>query len=277
MIDPRTGICDWAEQLPGPPDKVYSEPNQMLGSVQHSMAGWGYGGIHGRMMSDAREPSDPSRYTAVAAASWPFSNMSDGTFIQHYPPWAACWTSGNRKANTTLVAVENEGRGGVLSDAQVRNLLRWHKDLEQLTGRPMVRDARNRTIWEHREVWNWSQPNAGPTACPEERLAPFYAALQGAPMFTEAEIRAMAQEEAGRTFLLYLTQVLGLKESTFSDRATVAAIRAHLRTAQDGDQQPPNIRALQLFGEAFDTLADGAVVASARVQEAIAALTGVPE
>lgn len=277
MIDPRTGLCDWAEQLPGPPDKVYSEPNQMLGSVQHSMAGWGYGGIHGRLLNDARVPGDRSRYTDIAAASWPASNMWDGTFIQHYAPWKACWTSGNRKANTTLVAVENEGRGGILSPPQVRNLIRWHKDLEQLTGRPMVRDAKNRTIWEHREVWNWSQPNAGPTACPEERLQPFYEALLGgeADMFTEAQIRRMAEQEAGKVFLPLMRQVLGIDPETFTDDESVARIRAYFAAVAAGQLPPPAIqRTLRLFGEAFDALADGAVVASARVQEAIA---GDPE
>lgn len=170
------GWVDWAEHLPGPADKVYSQPNAGNGIVCHSMEGWGYYGIHGRMMNTARDAD--GRYTAYAQASWMFSNMADGTFIQHYPVTASTWTSGNAVANTTLWGVESEGVAGrPLTDAQVRNMVRLAREWEAYTGRRARREPEGRTVWEHREVWSWSSPNAGPTACPSGRYAPFYAAL----------------------------------------------------------------------------------------------------
>ena len=148
----------------------------MHGWALHSMEGWGYGGITGRLMSTQRN-SDGS-YASIAAASWPFSNMADGNFIQHYPIWSSCWTSGNRAANTSLIACESEGRAGTpLNTVQVQNLLRAMKDVDEAIGLPPVREGANKTLWEHKEVWNWSTPNAGPTSCPSDRYQPLYEAL----------------------------------------------------------------------------------------------------
>jgi len=171
------GWLDWAEHLPGPADKVYSKRNEGLGIVCHSMEGYGYYGIHGRMMNTSR--NSDGTYTAYAQASWMFSNMVDGTFIQHYPVWASTWTSGNAAANTMLWGVESEGVAGKpLNEKQVSNMLRLTAEWEAYTGKRATRSLPLRNIWQHNEVWNWSTPNAGPTACPSGRYDPFFALLE---------------------------------------------------------------------------------------------------
>lgn len=170
------GWLDWAVREPGPADKVYSERNRGEGLVCHSMEGWGRGGIDGRMMSQERDAD--GRYTPKAQASWMFSLMADGRLLQHYPVWSSTWTSGNREANTRLWAVEAEGVAGTpLNAAQVVAMVGLAVEWERYTGRRARRNPEGRTVWEHREVWSWSSPNAGPTACPSGRYAPFYAAL----------------------------------------------------------------------------------------------------
>ncbi len=206
------GWLDWAERLPGPVDKVYSMPNECRGIACHSMEGWGYWGIHGRMMSPERDAS--GRYTAMAQASWMFSNMADGTFIQHYPVTASTWTSGNWIANTTLWGVESEGKAGTpLTQAQVANMLRLADEFEAYTGRPAIRSGQ-RTVWQHNEVWNWATPNAGPTACPSNRYDGFFIALEDDMTPAERELfnalvglfggrdKILAAHKAGMDYLL---------------------------------------------------------------------------
>lgn len=162
------GIADWAVWRPGPPGKVFPAVNQMQGLVCHSAEGYNAGNFG--------ELDKPERQ-----ASWHFTNSLDGTFYQHYPITASCWTSGNYEANTRYFAVESEGQASVdgpLNDAQVRNLMRLAADLVPV-GVTLTRDPATRTLWEHNEVATRWSPNAGPTACPSHRYDPFFTALEG--------------------------------------------------------------------------------------------------
>ncbi|KKN69019.1 hypothetical protein LCGC14_0444910 [marine sediment metagenome] len=127
------GWFDWAERYPGPPDKVYSEPNTAQLYVPHSAVGY-YAGWLSRLNSQERDAA--GRYTAYAAASVHGFIMYDGKVIQHYPITASCWASGNRRANTTGIAFENEGgydpvdepltAGQIASNVRiVRELMKW--------------------------------------------------------------------------------------------------------------------------------------------------------
>jgi hypothetical protein len=170
------GWFDWAERREGLADKVYSQPNAGLGLALHSMEGSVRGG-ETRFLSTER--GQDGRYTEYAAASVMFANPRAGPLIQYYPVTASTWTSGNRTANTTLWAVESEGFATeLLNDHQVSTMLRLAAEFTTHTGRPATRNLATRTIWEHREVWNWDPHNAGPTACPSGRYQPFYEALE---------------------------------------------------------------------------------------------------
>lgn len=164
MID-SDGWLDWTIRHPGPSAKLYPERNQMLGWACHSAEGW-LAGILATL-------DNPNR-----AASWCFTNALDGMVYQHYPIWASCWASGNKKANTQLIGVESEGMAGTpLNEAQVANMVLLVREWEMATGRIPQR-TEPRTIWEHNEVALWITPNAGPTACPSHRYDPFFAILE---------------------------------------------------------------------------------------------------
>ena len=154
------GWVDWANIHRGPEAKIYSGTNAREGLVLHSMEGW--------LAGSFAELWKPSR-----SASWTFSLGLDGRLYQHYPVTASCWASGNNVANTRFNALELEGLYTMpINDAQIATLLHLVNEL----GYSRVQ------LHEHREVWNMAIPNAGPTACPSERYAPFYAALEGGDM-----------------------------------------------------------------------------------------------
>lgn len=130
---------------------------------------------------------------------------------------------------------------------------------------------------------SWALPGAG-TACPGAgrevlgdvwRRAHQIVMGKGAlNMVTEQEVRAIAEEVASQLFLPLLRQALGVDASTFSDDDSVQRIRAQLTAAGAAAGGDRLEAALNLFAEAFDELADGAVVASSRIHEAITALKG---
>lgn len=167
MAIDTNGFFDFALLEPGPPGKQYSERNAMEGMALHSAEGWYAGSLNELRRTDRQ-------------ASWCMFLRMDGSLVQHYPVWASCWASGNRRANTTLVSLELEGQEGTpINPAQIATLRRVANELGEFAGWWPSRESGNRTLWEHREVYDWGQPNAGPTACPSERYAPFYAALAG--------------------------------------------------------------------------------------------------
>lgn len=171
------GWITWAERRTAPQDKVYSAANRGKGLALHSAEG-AIAGAEARLRATDRD--DDGRYTRYAAASWTFFLRKGAGLVQYYPVTASTWASGNAAANTSLWAVEAEGVAGEpLTDGQAATLLRLLDEWEAHTGRRATRDEPGRTLWEHREVWDWASPNAGPTACPSGRYAPFYAALEG--------------------------------------------------------------------------------------------------
>lgn len=169
-----------AERRPGIADKVYAQPNAGLGLACHSQEGY-RNSVEARFFSTERDPADATRYSAYAAASVMFYNPLRGPLVQYYPVTASTWTSGNARANTTLWAVESEGlasREGPLEANQEANLRHLLAAWEAHTGRVATRTPAARTLWQHNEVWNWSNPNAGPTACPSGRYDRFFAKLE---------------------------------------------------------------------------------------------------
>src|SRR3990167_3546892 len=152
------GWVEWATRRDGPANKVYSQANRQQGIVLHSVEGW-LAGAFGELDKTERQ------------ASWHFILGLDCTLYQHYRLVASCGASGNVEANTRYVAMESEGIAGTpLNEAQVATAKRLLQELGFA--------KRGVDIWEHREVWDLSEPNAGPPACPSDRYEPLYAALE---------------------------------------------------------------------------------------------------
>lgn len=183
------GWIDGLERRPGPANKLNAGVNDSLGIVCHSM--------EGSLAGSLAEMAKPERQ-----ASWMFSNPKVGGLIQHYPVTARPWTSGNSKANNTLWSVESEGVAGQpLNANQVANMMTLAIEFELLTDKALERGV---TLWEHREVAQWTTPNAGPTACPSGRYEPFYVELAQfngepeEPDVTDEQIRTIVREEMTR-------------------------------------------------------------------------------
>lgn len=178
-----SGWVDWASRHYGPPNKIYTQQNSGAGMVFHSMEGTYSGSMS---VLDSTRPS-----------SWMFSCRLNGELVQHYDVMSSPWASGNATANCSLWSVESEGYAGTpVNEAQVATLARLVREWEGHTGRAAVRQA---TLWEHREVWDWTSPNAGPTSCPSGRYAPLYAALEGGDMaLIDEVIQALGGIEAIR-------------------------------------------------------------------------------
>lgn len=168
----RDGWLDWAERLPGPADKVYSQPNAAAGYIPHSMVGWRQG-WYARLFSTTRGAD--GRYTSYAAASVHGSILQDGRVIQHYPFTASCWAAGSYEANTRFVSFENEGGydppSEPLTAAQVDANVRIIRDLAAWRGwtprRPTSLHDKTATLYEHRECTRFG---SAPTACPSGRI-----------------------------------------------------------------------------------------------------------
>lgn len=160
------GWIDWADHFPGPGNKVYELPNLGLGLVLHSVEGW-YAGAIGELMKPERK------------ASWQFTLKLDGTLVQHYPVTASCWASGNLTANVSFWSMELEGvQPTPINDAQMMTAEALFAEWEEWSGKKATRDEPNKTLWLHREVATRWEPNGGPTACPSERYALLWAALE---------------------------------------------------------------------------------------------------
>jgi hypothetical protein len=171
------GWFDWMRREPGPPDKVYSEPNRVDFYVAHSAVGF-YGGWSNRLFS--RDSDASGRYTAHAAVSAHGWIPYDGACIQHYPLTASCWASGSRPANTRGVAFEIEGgapgnEAEPLTSAQNESLARILSEIAAWKGvsngywrRPDGAQDLGATLYEHRECTRFG---SAPTACPSNRVS----------------------------------------------------------------------------------------------------------
>jgi len=193
MTISKDGWLSGCIRVPGPLNKMYPQPNAGEGICVHSVEGT-YAGALGELMKPERQ------------ASWMFTNCLDGRFIQHYPITASTWSSGNVAANTRLWAVESEGFAGTpLNASQVANMLYLASEWEQHSGLDLVR---KKTLHEHGEVYNWSVPNAGPTACPSNRYLPFYEALANREEdMADPRLDALAQGIFGKNWAKRLAEL----------------------------------------------------------------------
>jgi len=169
------GWLDWAERKPGPVEKQYTQRNSAEGYIPHSMVGK-LAGWYSRLFDMSREAD--GRFTANAAASVHGSILLGGHTIQHYSFTASCWASGNRKANTTRIAFENESvyTGGrpdesiPFTEAQLLSNVRIIKELTDWKGWTPARPPSvlaPATLLEHNEavrIWGGHA-----TACPSNR------------------------------------------------------------------------------------------------------------
>lgn len=160
------GWVDWAQQVPGMrQDKRYPQPNIGAGIVWHSQEGGGLTSMVNIHQSDA-------------PPSFMFWLSLLGHLYQFSPVTASVWCSGSLQANTLYWPVEAEGTSVMpLNDDQIGTALRLVGEWERHTGNEATRPG---TMLEHREVATRWAPNAGPTACPSERYAPLWAAMEDA-------------------------------------------------------------------------------------------------
>jgi hypothetical protein len=186
------GWLDWTDHFPGPGNKVYAEPNAGLGIVWHSMEGWYDWSFNGELMNPNRQ------------ASWMFSIKLDGTLVEHYPITASCWASGNGLANTHWWSVELEGLFSMpinaaqlmTAEALIAEWAEWSGKVPSRAGQPLggIFGDGLKTMLEHREVDTIVAENGGETACPSERYAPLWAALEGEIDMTRDELLQILQE-----------------------------------------------------------------------------------
>jgi N-acetylmuramoyl-L-alanine amidase len=151
---------DWAERVPGPPNKTNGGWNPAAGIVGHSAEG-----------GEAYLRSYNENWADPRSASWIGSNLYSGHLLQHYPLSAQCWTSGCAYGNNQLLGIEHEGFAGeMLTYAQQQTLARIIREVSELRGWVPARQV---TLWEHNEMANFG---AAPTACPSSRI-PWYDVL----------------------------------------------------------------------------------------------------
>lgn len=171
------GFLDWAEQVPGPPDKSYSESLVPAGYVPHSAVGY-YNGWASRLFDLTKywdSEYQTLRYTANAAASVHLWIAYDGSVKQHYAFDVGCWASGNRTANLSRVAAENEGGHDPVNEPltipQILSNVRIIKELSGHYGWAPTRNSLNlssSSLLEHNEcvtLWGGSS-----TGCPNNRI-----------------------------------------------------------------------------------------------------------
>lgn len=167
------GWLTWAVRVPGPADKVYSQPNSAEMYLPHSAVGFLPAWLN-RLRSQDRLPN--GRYTDYAAASIHGWIPYDGKVIQHYPFTASCWGSGSRYPNVHGIAFENEGGApGNLNEplrpaqvtanvAIIRELIDWKG---WTPSRPTGPRDEGASLYEHNECTRWG---SGATACPSDRI-----------------------------------------------------------------------------------------------------------
>ena len=170
------GWLSWAERVPGPVEKQYTQPNSVEGYIPHSMVGT-LNGWYSRLFDMSRTSN--GRFTANAAASVHGSILLNGHVIQHYPFLSSCWASGNRKANTTKISFENESMytNGMpdetipFTELELLSNVRIIEELADWKGwipaRSLAPEYVPATLMEHNEavkIWGGYT-----TACPSDR------------------------------------------------------------------------------------------------------------
>lgn len=255
-------------RIDGHPAKRYTAPNTgALGIACHSIVGEepdDQDGIPGRFLSDEREPDDPSRFTARAAASVMFILRKHMQHVQMYDVETSTWTSGGREANTQTWAIEAEGGG----PGNEREPLTRHQEdgFIEIARAWQWKHSGLPGLWQHKDLAR--KFGYEPTACASDRYANAWARLMGTdqqqeqeqpmPEITEERIREIAEAAAGSVFLPLMEQLLDLQPETFTDDKTLAAIRRAM-----AGQRAGHFETIHTVAEALGRIADGAVEAHA--------------
>lgn len=201
-----SGWCTFATRIPGPADKIYSEPNSGIGFACHSIVGSAEAAL-ARFLSTDRLPN--GMYTPAAAASCTFILKQNGELIQMYPITASTWTSGSRAANTQYIAMELEGGalpdyGEPMTGPQVASFVLLVRDLETKTG---VRYVPNVNMLQHKQLV--ALYGGGATACASDRYDLGWAALQEDDMTPELLARLERVERLVAGYGVNTEAVLG--------------------------------------------------------------------
>lgn len=143
------------QDVQGADNKYFPAINSGLGIVLHSAEGY-----RTALLQEVQDPN--------VALSWHFSIDKQGNVYQHYTIDKSCWHGGNYFANTNYIGIEHEGIiGEPLTSEQFiasYNLVHW---LADTLGIPIINRV---TLHAHKDVWNMSVPNTGPTSCPNNRI-----------------------------------------------------------------------------------------------------------
>lgn len=222
------GWLDWATRVDGIPDKVYSQPNSGKGIACHSVVGQESDfedGIPNRFFDTRRETN--GRYIDAAAASVMFVLRKSGELIQMYDVSKSTWTSGGYEGNTSFWAIEAEGGlypnyGEQLTPEAEATFIRLVTEWEAYSG---LEAEPNVNILQHRQIA--AKYGYAATACASGRYDTAWARIAAGERYDDMTPEEVAAISAGQ-FLELLAQAIGAKESTFSDVASVDAIRTKL-------------------------------------------------
>jgi hypothetical protein len=153
----QDGWFDWAQRMPGPPEKVWEGTNTLAGIVFHSAVG----SLQGVVNVVFGPVENQRSVTGVVGY--------DGRFIQFYPVTACPWANGNRSLNMSLLGFEFEGGRDTpatvsepLTVQQEDVSVRILRDLAEYKRVPVSFWQRPTTLKEHREI--------SATACPSGRI-----------------------------------------------------------------------------------------------------------
>lgn len=220
------GWLDWAERVPGPPEKQYSQTNTAQGYIPHSAVGW-YGGWLNRLLSTERRPD--GRYTDYAAASVHGFIFYNGKVIQHYPFTVSCWASGNRQANCNFVAFENEGGYQPVDEAltipQLDMNIRIICEISEWKGWTPQRGV---NLLEHHEaVERWGGDS---TACPSERI-PWAEIMR--QVTEEDDMAAMEEIEKLKGQIQFLSHIAVNHERRLKDQEAGLRLISEISVSQE--------------------------------------------
>ena len=197
------GWLDWAAKVPGPPEKVYRQPNSAKGYVPHSAVGF-YGGWSSRLFDMTKVNGRFTPYAAASVTGW---IAYDGQVTQHYDFTKSCWASGNFHANTNFIAFENEGgfnpHNEPLTPQQTSANIRIIQELSHWKGwepkRPVTDSDKTATLYEHNECVKLWGGHA--TLCPSSRIG--WAEILAAFEETEdEEMRLVRERSSGFVFVM---------------------------------------------------------------------------
>lgn len=166
MTISKDGWFDWAIRDPGPESRwlVFgSTVTPMLAIYHHSLEGY-FNPVAGPKYNVMDDPK-------TTPTAWHWSVTKDGAVYQHFPVFARLQHANG--GNAIGPGGESEGFAGEpLTEPQTGAWLRIHEDMRVFAKQPFLRSTDGRTgLCEHREA-----PGAQ-TACPSERYAPLWAAL----------------------------------------------------------------------------------------------------